>query len=352
MNFAGKRVLVTGGTGSLGQTIVRRLLNGELGLPERVTVFSRDEARQHAMRLNLMRRHAATDEVIFGSAMRCLAFCIGDIRDPVSVRAAITDTDIVINAAAMKQVPTCEYFPEEAHRTNVCGAINIMNAVRELARPPEIVVGISTDKAVKPVNVMGLTKALQERVLIRANLACPGTRFIVVRYGNVISSRGSAVPLFRDQLRRNDPVTITDRRMTRFMMSLDDAVDTIAFAIEQSAPGEITIPRAPAARMLDVAQALHGDAEVAFTVIGIRPGEKLHEILISEEEVPRTIDRDGYYLVRPMIPELAGAGTPPPIVSEYSSADHVVGLDELRRVLGPHGKFSHAVDAEAGSACM
>lgn len=334
MKLHGRRVLVTGGTGSLGQVLVQRILSGEFGLPENVTVFSRDEARQHAMRLKLMHLDAATDEVIFSNASRCLAFRIGDIRDPVSVRAAIAGSDVVINAAAMKQVPTCEYFPEEAQQTNVGGAINILNAVRDLARPPEVVVGVSTDKAVKPVNVMGLTKALQERVFIRANLDCPDTRFVAVRYGNVVASRGSVVPLFLEQIRRGGPITVTDPRMTRFLMSLDDAVDTIADAVAHARRGEITIPSAPAARMVDLARALCDGKEIPIQITGIRPGEKLHEILISEEEVPRTSRRGDYFAVHPMLPELAtDQHIEPAFVSEYSSADQGIGVEEIRTLL-------------------
>lgn len=344
MNANGKRILVTGGTGSLGQVLVRRLLGGEFGEPERITVFSRDEARQHAMRLRLMHLDTATDEVIFRNASRCLAFRIGDVRNPDSLRAAVAGHDIVINAAAMKQVPTCEYFPEEAQLTNVTGAINLMDAVRELAAPPEVVVGVSTDKAVKPVNVMGLSKALQERVFIRANLDCPATRFIAVRYGNVLASRGSVVPLFLEQIARGGPITITDRRMTRFLMSLDDAVDTIADAITHASPGEITVPQAPAARMVDLAHALADGRELPVQVTGIRPGEKLHEILISEEEIPRTVRRGEFFAVRPMLPELAAeAVAEPAFTAEYSSADHVLDVDAIRSLLAPGGKLARAL---------
>ena len=351
MNLDGKRVLVTGGTGSLGRVLVTRMLAGEFGRPERVTVFSRDEARQHSMRLSLMHLRAATDDVIYSQGLRCLAFRIGDVRDPVSVRAAVAGADVVINAAAMKQVPTCEYFPEEAQQTNVGGAINILAAVRDAARPPEVVVGVSTDKAVKPVNVMGLTKALQERVFIRANLDCPDTRFVVVRYGNVIASRGSVVPLFLQQIRNGGPMTITDPRMTRFLMSLDDAVDTIAAAVAHGTRGEIFVPQAPSARMIDLARALCGERDVPIAITGIRPGEKLHEILISEEEIPRACARGKYYGIQPMLPELR----PQPIVdgalqSEYSSADNVVSTERIRTLLAGDGRLTRsleqALDAE------
>jgi UDP-glucose 4-epimerase len=187
MNVSDRRVLVTGGTGSLGQVLVRRLLSGEFGTPESVIVFSRDEAKQHAMRLRFSQLGPSTDEVIYRNFTRRLQFRIGDVRDLHSLRAAVTGVDLIVNAAALKQVPTCEYFPEEANHTNVGGAINLLTILRDLSRPVETVVGVSTDKAVKPVNVMGMTKAVQERVFIRANLDCPNTRFVIARYGNVLA---------------------------------------------------------------------------------------------------------------------------------------------------------------------
>ncbi|MDD5265378.1 MAG: polysaccharide biosynthesis protein, partial [Candidatus Bipolaricaulis sp.] len=217
----GKRVVITGGTGSLGKALVQRLLSGEIGLPDKIIIFSRDETKQHAMRMEYMNRRAVTDEVIYCNSQRVLEFRIGDVRNYDSVAAALRDADVVVNAAAMKQVPTCEYFPSEAVQTNVTGAENIIRAVQMHDCSPQIVIGVSTDKACKPVNVYGMTKALQERAFIRANLDCPHTRFIFVRYGNVLGSRGSVIPLFQDQIERGGPVTITARDMTRFLLSLD-----------------------------------------------------------------------------------------------------------------------------------
>ena len=197
MVLHGKRVLITGGTGSLGKALVRRVLSGEFGTPKKVIIFSRDEAKQHAMRMEYLHRRVATDEVIYHNFEQLLEFRIGDIRDYHSVASALRTADIVFNAAALKQVPACEYFPYEAARTNIEGAENIVRVIRELALPVETVVGISTDKACKPVNVMGMTKAIQERVLLSANITCPQTRFICVRYGNVLASRGSVIPLFQ-----------------------------------------------------------------------------------------------------------------------------------------------------------
>ena len=178
------------------------------------------------MRLSYLHREAATDEVIYLNAQQQLSFRIGDMRDYESVRQAVHEADVVIHAAALKQVPTCEYFPSQAVKTNILGAMNLVGAIAERDTPVKTVVGISTDKACKPINVMGMTKAMMERLLIEANMELPDTRFACVRYGNVIASRGSVVPLFLDQIARGGPVTITVEEMTRFLLSLDRAVDT------------------------------------------------------------------------------------------------------------------------------
>ena len=197
--FDGKRILITGGTGSLGRVLVRRLLSGEMGDPERIIVFSRDEAKQHYMRLEYQKLSVATDEVIYRNFLQKVQFVIGDVRDYHSICSILRDVNVVFNAAALKQVPTCEYFPFEAVQTNISGPNNIVRALREHSFPVETVIGISTDKACKPVNVMGMTKAIQERLFISANLYIPDTRFICVRYGNVLASRGSVIPLFHHQ---------------------------------------------------------------------------------------------------------------------------------------------------------
>jgi UDP-glucose 4-epimerase len=335
-----KRIVVTGGTGSLGKTLVRRLLAGELGKPRKIIVFSRDEAKQHAMRLAYQRRRTATDEVIYCNFEQLLQFQIGDVRDYHSVNAALRDADVVFNAAALKQVPTCEYFPFEAVQTNIVGAENIVRAIRENQLPVETVVGVSTDKACKPVNVMGMTKAIQERVFVRANLDCPHTRFICVRYGNVLASRGSVIPLFHDQIRQGGPVTITTLEMTRFLLSLDRGVDTIFTALKEANRGEIYVPRVASARIVDLAEVLIGDRPIEITVIGIRPGEKVHEILVSEEEAYRTVERGGYYVILPMLPELRVlAEVESPLGKEYSSADSVMTKAELIDLLRQHRLF-------------
>jgi len=331
--FEGKRVLITGGTGSLGKVLVKRLLNGAHGVPASVTVFSRDEAKQHFMRLHYQQRTVATDEVIFRNFQQRLRFRIGDVRDYASLAAALCDTDIVFNAAALKQVPSCEYFPWEAVRTNVEGAHNIVRAISELGLPVQCVVGISTDKACKPVNVMGMTKALQERVFIQANLSCRKTRFVCARYGNVLASRGSVIPLFLEQIKHGGPVTITTPDMTRFLLTLEDAVDTIIAAVEHGEPGDTFIPRVPAARIVDIAQALIGDRPIKTEIVGVRPGEKIHESLISEEEATRTVTKESWYVVRPMLPELVASMPVSALDGEYSSDRDLLTSEQARELL-------------------
>lgn len=348
MLLDGKRILVTGGTGSLGQTVVRRLLAGEMGIPDRITVFSRDEAKQHYMRLSYLNRAVATDEVIYDNFRRLLNFQIGDMRDFPSILQAARDADVVINAAALKQVPTCEYFPYQAVQTNVLGAQNLVRAIQETRRV-KTVVGISTDKACKPVNVMGMTKALMERIFIESNIECPGTRFICVRYGNVIASRGSVVPLFLDQIAAGGPVTITTKSMTRFLLSLDKAVDTVFAAMKEALPGEIYIPKVPAARIVDLALVLmDGRKDIALEYTGIRPGEKIHEIMVSEDEVHRTIERHGYYVIGPSLPELKPIPVAnPALKEEYSSKEVTIDHAGLHELLAPYLKSQTFREATA-----
>ena len=332
--FEGKRILVTGGTGSLGQVLVRRLMTGAEGVPESVTVFSRDEAKQHYMRLDFMHNPAATDEVIWENCRQRLKFMIGDIRDFASVARAARGADIIFAAAALKQVPSCEYYPWEACRTNIEGAENLVRAIGQMNLPVETVMGISTDKACKPVNVMGMTKSIQERVYIEGNLRAPQTRFIAARYGNVLASRGSVVPLFLDQIAKGGPVTITTEDMTRFLLTLEDAVDTIFAAVRSADRGETYIPQCPSAKMTDLASYLIGDRDIEMVVTGIRPGEKIHEILLSEEEATRTIHgHEGYFALRPMLPELADPVIEPALVGDYSSADALMAPAELATFL-------------------
>lgn len=328
----GKHVLVTGGTGSLGKVLVRRLLSGVEGTPRSVTVFSRDEAKQHDLRLQLTGAGAVTDDVVYQRGKDLLRFKLGSVADPGTLASALRGAQVVFHAAALKQVPSCEYHPGEAVRTNIDGATNLVRVISEQQLDVEVVVGISTDKACKPVNVMGMTKAIQERVLVEANLQAP-TRFVLARYGNVLASRGSVIPLFHQQIRFGGPVTVTTDEMTRFFMNLDQAADTILEAARSARRGEILIPQVPAAYVRHVAESLVGDRGIAVETIGIRPGEKVHESLVSEEEAPRTDDRGTYLAIRPLLPELAEPPLGTPWTrGEYSSATCPLdraGVDEL-----------------------
>ncbi len=330
----GKRILVTGGTGSLGQTLVRRLLTGEMGMPAKITVFSRDEAKQHYMRLEFLHRTTATDDVIYKNTEEILNFRIGDVRDYAALTAALRDVDIVFHAAALKQVPSCEYFPFEAVLTNIYGANNLARSIKENNFPIEKVIGISTDKACKPINVMGMTKALQERVLIEANRECSTTSFMCVRYGNVIASRGSIVPLFVEQARNNQPLTVTMPEMTRFLLSLDRAVDTVFAVIDKGLPGETFVPKVPAANIADLARAVMGDKDLPIVFTGIRPGEKIHEIMVSEEECFRTKELGEFYAIVPVLPELRdGTSFEPALTKEYSSSDNNISVESLHELI-------------------
>jgi FlaA1/EpsC-like NDP-sugar epimerase len=338
MIFDGKTILVTGGTGSMGKTFVHRVLAGDMGTPKKIIVLSRDEAKQHDMRMSYLHKLVATDEVIYRNFMNVLEFRIGDVRDYADVCAAIKNADIVVNAAALKQVPVCEYFPHQAVLTNCIGAANIVRAIEENDYPVETVVAISTDKAAKPVNVMGMTKSIQERIFTAANILSPKTRFICVRYGNVLASRGSVIPLFHDQIRNGGPVTVTVPEMTRFLLSLDQAVDTVFAAIREAKRGETYVPNAPAATVINLAKVLIGDRDIEIKITGIRPGEKMHEIMVSEEEANHCVKRGDYYAIRPMLPELqmSSAVEANALTREFSSADTVLDHAGTVRLLQAH----------------
>ena len=335
--FENKTILITGGTGSLGKVLTRRILECKNGKPKKVIIFSRDEAKQHFMRLEYQCKTKSTDEIIYNNFKQLLEFRIGDVRDYHSVLSAIKNSDIVINAAALKQVPSCEYFPYEAVKTNITGAENIVKAIRENDLNVETVLCVSTDKACKPVNVMGMTKSIQERFFISANILCPDTKFVCVRYGNVLASRGSVIPLFHDQIRTGGPITITVKEMTRFLISLNEAVDIIFKAIEEANPGETYIPKAPSSYIYDVAKALIGERQIKIEFTGIRPGEKIHEILISEEEGNRAYDRGDYYVIKPLLPELKTNNNYSDYIrKEYSSGDSVLSFEETKEFLKKH----------------
>lgn len=280
--FEGKTLLITGGTGTFGNAVMRRFLH--TGIRE-IRIFSRDEKKQEDLR------------IAYGSSK--LRFYIGDVRSRDSLRPAMRGVDYVFHAAALKQVPSCEFYPLEAMLTNSIGAENVLNEAADAGVDRVIV--LSTDKAVYPVNAMGISKAMMEKLMVaKARIAGSGsTTMCGTRYGNVMASRGSVIPLFVSQLKSGQPLTVTDGRMTRFMMSIEDAVDLVLYAYAHGAPGDIFVQKAPAATIADLAQALMRlfDVEMAVRTIGTRHGEKLYETLLTREELARAEDLGGYYRV-------------------------------------------------------
>ena len=280
--FDDKVLMITGGTGSFGHTVLNRFLNTAV---REIRIFSRDEKKQEDMRMTL-----ANDKV---------KFYIGDVRDYDSVAQAMTGVDYVFHAAALKQVPSCEFYPMEAVRTNVLGTENVLNAA--IARGVSRVVVLSTDKAVYPINAMGISKAMAEKLMVAKSRTIPagGTVVCATRYGNVMASRGSVIPLFVDQLRAGEPLTLTDPSMTRFLMSLEDSVDLVLHAFEHAQQGDIFIQKAPASTVGDLAQALKEllGRDNPVKIIGTRHGEKLYESLVSREEMAKAEDMGRYYRI-------------------------------------------------------
>jgi len=286
--FKNRSLLITGGTGSFGNAVLRRFLNSDL---REIRILSRDEKKQDDMRKK------------YNSPK--LKFYIGDVRDPQSVMNAVRGVDYIYHAAALKQVPSCEFHPLEAVKTNVMGTENVLEAAIQCG--VKRVVCLSTDKAVYPINAMGISKAMMEKVAVAKSRSSSQTVINVTRYGNVMASRGSVIPLFVDQIRADQPITITDPSMTRFMMTLDDAVDLVLYAFEHGQPGEIFVQKAPAATIEVLAKsltALVGKPEHEVRVIGTRHGEKLYEALLSREEMVAAEDLGGYYRVPPDLRDL------------------------------------------------
>ncbi len=341
MIFQDKTILITGGTGSLGRNLVRRIMTGKFGNPKQLIVFSRDEDRQYAMELEGKNLKVATDDVFYYND-EVLSFRIGDVRDYESVVRVVKEAEIIIHAAALKQVPASEYFPWESVKTNILGAQNIIRAILENENSVKTVLAISTDKACKPVNTYGMCKAIQERLAVEANLICPDTRFICVRYGNVAASRGSVIPLFQEQIRNGGPVTITTKDMTRFILTQDTAIDIIIEAIRSAEDGDIYVPDLPAVNILDLAEVMIGETKVDIKIIGVRPGEKIHEILISEEEIPRTLKRGDYYVICPVLPKILRVKIEKPVLTkELSSADYFMPKDQLKDFLQAGGYLNY-----------
>jgi UDP-N-acetylglucosamine 4,6-dehydratase len=317
-------VLITGGTGSFGKTCTEVLLRDYH--PKKLIIFSRDELKQHEMACG-------------GFDHPSLRYFLGDIRDRERLRRAMRGVDVVIHAAALKQVPACEYNPGEAVKTNVDGAQNIVDAAIDCG--VRKVLGLSTDKAVNPVNLYGATKLCAEKLLVQGNAyAGPeGARFSCTRYGNVLGSRGSVIPVFQRQ-RRGGTLTVTDRRMTRFWLTLDEGVRFVLHAIEIMAGGEVFVPKLPSMKILDLAQAIAPECKIEL--IGIRPGEKLHEVMISRDEARQTLESADMYLIQPAHPWWAvdHGHDAAPVAEDFAYTsdgnERWLTIDELRKIVGEH----------------
>ena len=309
-----EQILLTGGTGSFGRRFARRVL--EQNPDARIRIFSRDELKQ----VEMARGFPESDRV---------RFFIGDIRDGERLRRAMSGVDLVVHAAAMKQVPVCEYNPAEAVKTNVIGAMNVMDAALDVGVKQAI--ALSTDKAVNPANLYGATKLCMEKIFVHGNAYSghDGTRFAAVRYGNVVGSRGSVIPLFQDQA-PSGTLTVTDRRMTRFWITLDQAVDLVLQAVDEMQGGEIFIPKIPSMRVVDLAEAVAPDAIIKE--IGIRPGEKLHEVLLTADEARDARELPTCYVVG----GAKGIGREVPDGTVYSSDQNTqwLSVDHLRDWIG------------------
>ncbi|MFZ5807978.1 MAG: UDP-N-acetylglucosamine 4,6-dehydratase (inverting) [Chloroflexota bacterium] len=322
MNWNEQVILVTGATGSFGKKFVEIML-AEYH-PAKLIIFSRDELKQHEMQLS-------------GFTHPSLRYFIGDVRDLERLRRAMSGVDIVVHAAALKQVPACEYNPMEAIKTNILGSSNVIEAALDCN--VKKVLALSTDKAVNPVNLYGATKLAAEKLFVQSNAYAAGkpTRFSCVRYGNVVGSRGSVVPMFLKQ-RENGRLTITDERMTRFWISLEDGVRFVIRCIEQMQGGEVFVPKIPSMRIVDLARVIAPQAELE--VIGIRPGEKLHEMLIHEDEARAALELEDMYIVQPST-ELwfghtwQGIGHPLPDGFRYASDTNPewLTLDQIRSII-------------------
>ena len=288
MNWSEQVVLVTGGTGSFGKKFVETMLKEYH--PKRLVIFSRDELKQHDMRAS-------------GMDHPSLRYFIGDVRDAGRLERAFAGVTVVVHAAALKQVPACEYNPFEAIQTNIIGGRNVIDAA--INQGVHRVLALSTDKAVNPINLYGATKLCAEKMFVQANAyaGSQDARFACARYGNVVGSRGSVIPVFLEQ-RKTGKITITDARMTRFWITLDHGVKFVIRCIEEMHGGEIFVPKIPSMRMADLAETIAPGCEIE--VIGIRPGEKLHEVLVSEDEARNTVEVEGMYVIRPSHPWWSG----------------------------------------------
>ncbi len=322
MNWQNSTVLITGGTGSFGKKFTEVMLRQYH--PRKLIVFSRDELKQHEMRIS-------------GFDHSSLRYFIGDVRDRERLYRAMVGVDIVVHAAALKQVPACEYNPFEAVKTNVLGAQNIIDAAIDSG--VRKVMALSTDKAVNPINLYGATKLVAEKMFVQGNAyaGAKGTCFSCVRYGNVVGSRGSVIPLFEKQ-RASGRITITDERMTRFWLTLEQGVRFVIRCIEQMQGGEVFVPRIPSMRIVDLAEAVAPGCEIDS--IGIRPGEKLHEVLVARDESRYTLELEDMFVIQPVHPWWEPAnwsqGNPLPDGFKFASDknEHWLTIEELRQMIG------------------
>lgn len=278
--FKNKTLLITGGTGSFGNAVLNRFLNTDI---KEIRIFSRDEKKQHDMRVELYSPK--------------VKFYIGDVREYESINSALQGVDFVFHAAALKQVPSCEFYPVEAVKTNILGTENVLNA--SITNKVKKVICLSTDKAVYPINAMGISKAMMEKIMVAKSRISGDTILVGTRYGNVMASRGSVIPLFLEQIRNNEPITVTDPRMTRFMMTLNDAVELVLYAFENGNSGDIFVQKSPASTIGELAEAMIKiyDAKIGINIIGTRHAEKLYETLLAREEVQVAEDLGNYYRV-------------------------------------------------------
>jgi UDP-N-acetylglucosamine 4,6-dehydratase/5-epimerase len=322
-NLSGAIILITGGTGSFGNRVARHLLKQK---PAQIRIYSRDEKKQWEMQRTFPQ----------------FRYIVGDVRDAGRLAEAIQGVDYVFHAAALKQVPACESYPFEAVKTNVIGSQNVCEAAR--ANGVKCLVSLSTDKAVKPVNAMGISKAMMEKIVCSQNQFGGDTTFCCVRYGNVMGSRGSVIPLFREQIRKEMPLTLTVPEMTRFLMTLDQSVDLVLHAMTHARGGEIFVRKAPACTVQALAEAMRikyspQGARHPIKVVGIRPGEKLHEVLVNEYEMQRLTEQRDYYTIHPeyRVPKNL---TPKPLGEEYTSANtqRLERMEEIHGLLDAMGE--------------
>ena len=320
--FKNKTLLITGGTGSFGNAVLNRFLKSDI---KEIKIFSRDEKKQDDMRR------------VYNS--KKVKFFVGDVRDPSSIDVAMKKTDYVFHAAALKQVPSCEFFPLEAVKTNIIGTENVLNSA--INNEVEKIICLSTDKAVYPINAMGISKAMMEKVFVAKSRNSGKTKIIGTRYGNVMGSRGSVIPLFTKQIKAGRPITITDPKMTRFMMTLDDAVELVLYAFKNGNQGDLFVQKSPAATVSVLAKALTElyKSKSPIKEIGIRHGEKLYETLVTKEEMIKAEDQDSYFKITPDGRDLNydqyfSKGTVKSSLEEYNSNNtNMLNIDEMKNLL-------------------